>query len=279
MSTLCASCRNLTVRTAWAPVLSISMPTVRAFSTSPINPVANRDQINKKKEKQKKKKKHINYQMPNLNDLKQYSLVDAMQYIRAFEVGQPLAAHKYELAVRLKTKKDGPVLRNSIRLPHAVKTDIRVCVICPKDSKQGRAAKAAGAVLVGEEEVLEEIKNGKVDFDRCLTTPESLPKIQKAGVARILGPRGLMPSIKLNTVTDNVAASVVNMLGASTYRERTGVVRLAIAQLASTPEQLRDNVSALIAQLRKEGALMSEQQGFPKEVYEVVSLTRKCALL
>merc|ERR1712070_1260901 len=79
-----------------------------------------------------------------------------------------------------------------------------------------------------------------------------------------------MPSVKLGTVTDNVSASVKNMLGASTYRERQGVIRMAVGRLGFTPEQLRDNVKAFITQVKREGNLMSEAQNFSKEVYEVV---------
>src|SRR4051812_5029010 len=70
-------------------------------------------------------------------------------YIRAFEVGRPPTSVKYEMHVKLKSLKNGPVVRNRLRLPHPVKTDIRICVICPPDSKYAASAKAAGATLVG----------------------------------------------------------------------------------------------------------------------------------
>lgn len=209
--------------------------------------------------------------MPNMNDLTQYTLCDAIQYIKAFEVGHSPSIPKYDLAIRLKTKKDGPVLRNQIKLPYSVKTDIRVCVLADPNSKAGKQAKEAGAALVGLEDVFEQVKNGKIDFDRCITTPENLPQIGKAGLPRILGPRGLMPSVKLGTVTDNVSTSVKNLLGGSTYRERQGVIRMAVGQLGFTAEQVRDNVKAFITQVKKEGNAMAEAQNFYKEVYEVVS--------
>jgi len=215
--------------------------------------------------------------MPNLSDLTQYTLCDAIQYIKAFEAGHNSEIPKYDLAIRLKTKKDGPVLRNQIKLPYSVKTDIRVCVLADPNSKAGKQAKEAGAAIVGLEDVFDQVKNGKIDFDRCITTPEMLPQLNKAGLPRILGPRGLMPSVKLGTVTDNMSASVKNMLGASTYRERQGVVRMAVGRLAFTPEQLRDNVKALISQVKREGNLMSETQNFSKEVYEVVRNTTRYA--
>lgn len=277
MNPLYTSRRSVaTSLTASCPPLSLA---IRTFSSSPYHAAQkvmtnkSRDMANRAKLR-RKKKKHSHYKMPVLSELKQYPLVDAIQHIRAFEVGKTLSIPKLDLAVRLKTKKDGPVLRNTIKLPHAVKTDIRVCVICDPSSKQAKQAKEAGAVLVGEEEVFEAVKEGKIDFDRCIATPASLPKIQKAGLPRILGPRGLMPSVKLGTVTDNISQQVQSMMGGSTYRERQGVIRMAVGQLAFKPEQVRDNIRAFLTQLKNEASLMAENQGFAKSVYEVVSFAK-----
>lgn len=190
------------------------------------------------------------------------------RYIRAFEVGRPPNVPKYECHVRLRTKRDGPVLRNQIRLPHTVKTDIRIAVICPPDSIAARQAREAGAVLVGEEEVFEAFKTGKIDIDRCIAQPASLPKLNQAGLGRILGPRGLMPSVKLGTVVEGVGSAVKKMLGGSMYRERMGVVAMAIGQLGFTPEQLRDNLKTFVGQLKKDAQLLSEQA--TKDIHEVV---------
>jgi hypothetical protein len=98
--------------------------------------------------------------------------------------------------------------------------------------------------------------------------PSSLPKMNQAGLGRILGPRGLMPSTKLGTVVDNVGTAIKNMLGGSMYRERQGVVRMAVGQLGFTPEQLRDNVKSFVGQIKKDATNLSDQ--VTKEVYEVV---------
>ena len=155
-----------------------------------------------------------------------------------------------------------------MRLPHSVKTDIKICVICPPDSPAAKQAREAGAVLVGEEEVFEIIKSGKIEFDRCIALPTSLPKMNQAGIPRILGPRGLMPSMKLGTVVENVGSAMGNMLGGSLYRERLGVVRMAVGQLGFTPEQLRENVKAFVSQIRQDALGLQDQ--VMKEVYEVV---------
>jgi large subunit ribosomal protein L1 len=234
---------------------------------------------------QKKKKQRSSFVNHDLKDLEQFALCDAMRYvlinetkchaifsyissyIRAFEVGSQRNP-KYELHVKLRTLKNGPVVRNRLRLPHPVKTDIRICVICPPDSKAAEAAKKAGAVLIGEEAIFTAVKEGRVEFDRCICHIDSMPKLAKSGIARILGPRGLMPSTKMGSVVKDVASSVRDLTGGSEYRERMGVVRLAIGQLAFTPEMLQKNIKAFVDNLKKDINTLSDRMS--KELHEVV---------
>lgn len=155
-----------------------------------------------------------------------------------------------------------------MRLPHPVKTDMRICVIADPESSAGKAAKAAGASLVGEEHVFDMVKEGRIEFDRCLCHADSLPKLGKSGIARLLGPRGLMPSAKTNTVVRDVATSVRDMVGASEYRERMGVVRMAVGQLGFTPEEVQRNIKAYIDALKKDMAALSDR--ISKDIHEVV---------
>lgn len=161
------------------------------------------------------------------------------------------------------------MVRNRIRLPHPVKTDLRICVICPPDSKAAEEAKSAGAVLVGEDEVFDLVKAGKIEFDRCIAHADSVLKMNKAGMGRILGPRGLMPSAKTGTVVKDISTAVKNMVGGSEYRERLGVVRLPVGQLRFTPEELQRNIKALMETLKKDMAQVSDRTA--KEIHEVVS--------
>ena len=227
-----------------------------------------KDSSNQSLANKKKKKTSTSYATPDLRDALQFSLVDAMRYLRAAEVGRNPATTKYELHVRFKTPKNGAVVRNRIRMPHPVKTDLRICVIAPEDSAAGKAAKAAGASLVGEDHVFDMIKDGRIEFDRCLCHVDSLPKLSKSGVARILGPRGLMPSAKTNSVVKDVSNSVKDMVGASEYRERMGVVRMSIGQLGFTPEEMQRNIKAFIDALKKDMAALSDR--ISKEIHEVV---------
>lgn len=175
---------------------------------------------------------------------------------------------KYEVALKLKSLKNGPVIRNRLRLPHPVKTDLRICVICPPESKHAEDARAAGATLVGEDEIFDAVKAGRIEFDRCLCQVDSLQKLNKAGLGRVLGPRNLMPSAKTGTVIKDPAVAVKEMVGAAEYRERLGVVRLAVGQLGFTPEEMQRNVKAFIEAVKKDMAQLSDK--ISKEVAEVV---------
>jgi large subunit ribosomal protein L1 len=176
---------------------------------------------------------------------------------------------KYEVHIRLKTKKDGPVIRNMLSFPHAIRTESRICVICPPGSKHEKDAREAGAVLIGEQAVFDAVKNGNIDFDRCICHTDSFNALNKAGLGRYLGPRGLMPSVKMGTVVDDVGVRVKMLRGGTVYRERDAVIRMPIGQLGFSPEQLRDNLRTTIDQIRKDAARLSDR--ITKEIYEVVS--------
>ncbi|KAH8731770.1 ribosomal protein L1-like protein [Phaeosphaeriaceae sp. PMI808] len=245
--------------------IGLSRPEVTRFALIPYQTI--RCATTKAPPKKKKKARNTFVQY-DLKKAEQFSLIDAMQYIRAFEVGRDPSSSKYEMHVRLRTLKNGPVVRNRLRLPHAVKTDLRICVIAPPGSKAAEEARSAGAVIVGEEDIFAQIKEGVVEFDRCICHIDSLQKMNKAGLGRVLGPKGLMPSTKTGTVVTQVGASVRNMVGGSEYRERLGVVRMAVGQLGFTPEEMQANVKAFIDALKKDIAQMSDR--ISKEIHEVV---------
>lgn len=262
----------------------------RSFSSIPVlfaprHGTSAKDKLAKEKAK-RRRKKHQAYKQYDMKEMQQFTLCEAMRYvlvcsidiqsklmnysyIKALEVGRDPNVPKYDIQIKLRTKKDGPIIRNQIKLPFAVKTDIKIAVICPADSDAAKQAREAGAAYVGEEEIFERVKEGKIDFDRCLAVPSSMAKIGKEGLPRILGPRGLMPSVKLGTVIDKPGPAVRNMMGGSMYRERQGVVRMAVGRLNFTPEQLRDNVKAYVNAVKKDATGLSDQ--IVKEIAEVVS--------
>ncbi|RDL36466.1 putative 50S ribosomal protein L1 [Venustampulla echinocandica] len=263
------------------PPISSSFP-IRLFSTTTpvanakgkkiqskkVKPEATNRPANHKKVTEKKKKPKTHYTQYDLKKEEQFSLLDAMRYIRAWEVGQKPTSVKYEMHLKIYGLKNGPVVRNRIRLPHPVKTDFKVCVICPPDSKYAEAAKAAGAMLVGEDEVFDAVKDGKIEFDRCICQTDSMSKMNKSGIGRILGPRGLMPSSKTGTVVADPVKAMKDMVGASEYRERMGVVRMAVGQLGFTPQQMSTNIKAFIEAVKADIGRLSDK--INKNLAEVV---------
>lgn len=191
--------------------------------------------------------------------------------LRAVEVGQPPSLIKYEIHINLKTARNGPVIKNSIRLPHPVQSDWQIAVICPEGSDIAAAATAAGAVAVGEESLFEAIRGDKITFDRLICHEDSEKALNKAALGRLLGPKGLMPSRRMKTIVADVAKSIRDSAGAADYRERQGVIRLAIGQLGFTPDQLKTNIQTLLKKVKAECAEISEEMS--KEVHEVILST------
>ncbi|KJZ74523.1 hypothetical protein HIM_06119 [Hirsutella minnesotensis 3608] len=199
-----------------------------------------------------------------------YTLCEAMRVLRASEVGQPPGV-KYELHINLRTVRSGPVIKNSVRLPHPVQSDWQFAVICPEGSSIATAATAAGAVAVGEESIFQAIREEKFTFDRLLCHESSEKALNKAGLGKILGPRGLMPSKRMKTITNDVAKTIKDSAGSTDYRERLGVIRLAIGQIGHTPDQLKANIQTVLARVKSECAELSEEVS--KEVHDVILST------
>ena len=155
-----------------------------------------------------------------------------------------------------------------MKLPNAVKADGRIAVICNPALDAAEAARKAGASIVAEDELIKAIKEGDLDFDALLCHSDSQQKMNKAGLGRILGPKGLMPSSKTGTIVKNAAATIRGMLGAAEYREKMGVVRLSVGQLGFTPDQLQANIKAFMANLKSD--IDQLQDTISKEIHEVV---------
>jgi len=154
-----------------------------------------------------------------------------------------------------------------MQLPRPVKTDLRICVF--SEGEAAKKALAAGASVVGTEELWESIKlnQNNIPFDRCLCHTSVAARLQKQNLGKILGPKQLMPNVKSGTIVSDVAKAVRAMIGASEYRERSGVVRLAIGQLGFTAEELAENIKVFMGKLRGD---LGRIEGFNKTINEVV---------
>ena len=140
-------------------------------------------------------------------------------------------------------------VRGVVSLPSGTGRDVRVAVIA-KDAKADEA-KAAGADIVGAEELVERIQGGFMDFDRVIATPDMMALVGRLG--KVLGPRGLMPNPRVGTVTPNVGQAVKDAKGgAIEFRvEKAGIVHAGIGKASFTEDALKANVTALIDALNK----------------------------
>lgn len=135
-------------------------------------------------------------------------------------------------------------VRGVTSLPHGTGAKVRVAVIAKDDKAE--EAKKAGADIVGAEDLIETIQGGKIDFDRCIATPDMMALIGR--VAKVLGPKGLMPNPKLGTVTPDVAKAVqAAKAGSIEYRaEKAGIVQAGVGKASFDEKKLAENVRAFV---------------------------------
>ena len=180
---------------------------------------------------------------------KAYPIDEAVSLLT--ELSKSKFKESFDVSVNLGVdpRKSDQVVRGATTLPHGTGKDVRVAVIA-----QGEAAdqaSAAGADVVGFEDLADSIKAGNLDFDVLIATPDSMRIVGQLG--KILGPRGLMPNPKTGTVTPDVATAVGNAkAGQVQYRaDRGGIVHGSVGQVGFSSDQVRENVQALIADLKK----------------------------
>ena len=183
-----------------------------------------------------------------LDPKKVYALDEAIETLRGF------CSKKFdeslEIAIKLgiDVAKADQNIRGMLSLPNGTGKKVRVAVFTVNGQED---AKKAGADVIGGEELIDKVANGFLEFDRVIATPDMMPKMSK--VARVLGPKGLMPNPKLGTVTNNVADAVANAkAGQIEYRaEKKGIIHAGIGKMSFATDKLVENANALIEQLKK----------------------------
>jgi large subunit ribosomal protein L1 len=173
----------------------------------------------------------------------------------AFSLLKEISSVKFEESVDVSInlgvdpRKSDQVVRGSTVLPNGTGKEVRVAVFTQGDNVE--AAKEAGADIVGMEDLAEEVKAGKMDFDVVIASPDAMRVVGQLG--QILGPRGLMPNPKVGTVTPNVAEAVTNAKsGQVQFRtDKGGIIHCTIGKASFEPAALQQNLEALIADLKK----------------------------
>ena len=135
------------------------------------------------------------------------------------------------------------MVRGVVTLPNGTGRTLRVGVFAR--GAKAEEAKAAGADVVGAEELVEKVQGGSIDFDRCIATPDMMPLVGRLG--KVLGPRGMMPNPKIGTVTMDVAGAVKGAKGGSVeFRvEKAGIIQAGIGKASFSEEKLVENIKAL----------------------------------
>jgi large subunit ribosomal protein L1 len=167
------------------------------------------------------------------------------------ELASAKFAESVDVAVNLGVdpRKSDQVVRGATVLPHGTGKSVRVAVFA--QGANADAAKAAGADIVGMDDLAERIRGGQLDFDVCIASPDAMRVVGQLG--QILGPRGLMPNPKVGTVTPDVAGAVKNAkAGQIRYRtDKAGIIHGTIGKVSFEVEALRENLQALLADLQK----------------------------
>lgn len=186
---------------------------------------------------------------------------EKVDYGRAYPIGEAVAIlneisgskfnESIDISVNLgiDSKKSDQSVRGATSLPHGSGKETRVAVFAQGDHAD--KAKEAGADIVGFEELADKVKKGELDFDVVIATPDSMRLVAQLG--KVLGPRGLMPNPKTGTVTADVASAVSNAKsGQIQFRaDRGGIVHGSVGKLGFDPVQVKENIEALISDLRK----------------------------
>jgi large subunit ribosomal protein L1 len=169
------------------------------------------------------------------------------------------------LVLGVDPRKADQMVRGTVSLPHGTGKTARVIVFATGD--QAEAARAAGADKVGSDDLIQEITDGFLDFDAAIATPDQMAKVGR--IARVLGPRGLMPNPKTGTVTPDVAKAVSDIKGGKiSFRvDKQSNLHLVIGKASFTPEQLVENYAAALDEVLRAKPSSSKGRYVKKVVF------------
>ena len=178
-----------------------------------------------------------------------YALKEAVKIVKSNATAKFDETIDVAINLGVDPKHADQMIRGVCALPHGTGKTVRVAVLA--QGEKADEAKAVGADIVGAENLVDSILSGKIDFDRCIATPDMMGLAGR--VARVLGPKGLMPNPKLGTVTTDVAGAVKKAkAGEVQYRvEKNGIVHAGIGKASFSEEQIYDNAKTFIDAILK----------------------------
>jgi large subunit ribosomal protein L1 len=162
---------------------------------------------------------------------------------KAYPIAEAIKMVKARANLGVDPRHADQMVRGVVNLPNGTGRTLRVGVFAR--GAKAEEAKAAGADVVGAEDLVEKVQGGTIDFDRCIATPDMMPLVGRLG--KVLGPRGMMPNPKIGTVTMDVKAAVAGAKGGSVeFRvEKAGIVQAGVGKASFSEEKLVQNVKAL----------------------------------
>lgn len=188
--------------------------------------------------------KRLKTSRDSIDPLKDYPLEDAVKSLKLNASAKFDETIEVAMNLGIDPRHSDQQVRGVVQLPHGTGKSVRVAVFAKGDKAD--EAKAAGADIVGAEDLAERVQAGEMDFDRCVATPDMMAIVGRLG--KILGPRGLMPNPKLGTVTPDVATAVKGAKGGEVQfrAEKAGVIHAGVGKASFDEAQLADNVRAFV---------------------------------
>lgn len=181
---------------------------------------------------------------PEFDRLKAYSLDEALKLLATMPAAKFDESVDIALNLGVDPKYNDQMVRGVVSLPHGNGKTVRVAVFAKGAAAD--EARAAGADIVGLEDLIAQVEKGDINFDRVIATPDCMPQLGK--IARILGPKGMMPNPKLGTVTPNVAKAVKDVKGGMIEFkvEKAGIIHAGVGKRSFSADKLTANIKALV---------------------------------